>query len=1153
MARIELFLLGPPRLERDGVPLQFDTRKILALVAYLAVSDLEAEGRRHSRDSLIALLWPELEPSRARANLRRNLSLLRTALEGEWLVVDRQTIGTDPNADFGLDVERFVRLVRAWETHDHAPEQVCPRCLEALAEAATLYRGDFLEGFGVRDTVAYDDWQFFQAEGFRQELALALERLVHGYGAHGNHEAALLCARRWLALDPLHEPAHRQLMQLYAQTGQRSAALRQYQECVRILDEELGLAPTEETRTLYEQIRTRRPVGRGLSLAMGAAKEMELPDRMASPRHNLPAQITPFVGRENELAEIRTRLQDPACRLLTLLGPGGIGKTRLALRLAEDLLEAEPPSFEYGVFFVSLASLQTAEGVVPAVAEALGYSFHTGAEGSTADMPRQQLLDYLRRKQLLLVMDNYEHLLVNGTPQNGQSGIDGVNFVTDVLSTAPGVKILVTSRVGLKVQGEHLYPLTGLRVPDATLLAPADDWQALRGYSAVELFVYGAQQVRPDFELRAQDSVHVVHICRLVQGMPLGILLAAAWVEMLAPEEIAAEIQHSLDFLETDLRDVPLRQRSIRAVFDHSWRLLDEREREVFQGLSVFCGGFTREAALEVVDASLRDLMSLGNKSLLLPSAGRYELHELLRQYGAERLDLVPEHADVVRDRHCAYYSTELERWAGELKGPRQREAMDEMDLEIGNGRAAWYWAAAHGRIARLVQGVDGIWLYHVWRLRHEEGEAAFGAAVRSLALVDSPDAQRLQAKCLILWSNFNLDLAKKQPSIELAERGKALLKALEEAGHDVRHEMALAMFHEARLKRYFRPDPLEAKQSYKQSVALYEAVGDRWGLARALAYLGWMAEQLGHFGEAQELCEKSLSIRQELGDQRGMADAMLNLGIISWVQGKLDEAHRLLRESLGIFQALDDWIRVAQAIKCIGEVLVRRGQFDDGLVLMGSSAGIYDDLGYAFGVGGLLPFQAEAKVHLGRYGEARADTQQGAVRADQAKHRWGVGFSQFVNGLAALAEGAFHEALASFQESVAAFEEVRQRENRGWALGPFGLAAREAGEMILARQYVVEALESGVELGAFMSVMYGLPTAALLLADQGAMDRAVAVYACASRYGFVANSHWFKEVVGQQIEALAASLPEDVMEAAQEQGRAQDWDVMAAQLLVEL
>ncbi len=623
---------------------------------------------------------------------------------------------------------------------------------------------------------------------------------------------------------------------------------------------------------------------------------------------------------------------------------------------------------------------------------------------------------------------------------------------------------------------------------------------------------------------------------------------------MLALKEIAAEIQQSLDFLETDLRDVPLRQRSIRAVFDHSWRLLDEREREVFQGLAVFLGGFTREAALEVVGASLRDLMSLVRKSLLhTHSPGRYELHELLRQYGAERLGQAPEHQAKVRDRHCAYYSAALEQWAGDLKGARQREALAEMDLEIENGRAAWYWAVENRRVACLAQSVDGIWLYHAWRLRHQEGEAAFRAAVGSLERIDTPDAQRLRARCLTLWSDFHLGLLRWKLSIEAAQRGMDLLRELEGAGHDVLPEMALAVLHEARLKRYFSPDPLDATKSYRQSVALYEEVGDRWGLARALANLGWMVEQLGRFSEARELCEKSLSVRQELGDRRGAADAMLNLSIVSWVQGRLDEAERLLRESIVIFQEYEDWVRMAHAVKTQGEVLVRRGQFDEGLVLMEASAGIYDDLGYDFGVGSIFLFLAEAKVHQSRYREARHDVQQGQVYAFRSNHLWGMAFSHLMDGLAAMAQGTGQEALALLQESAAAFQEIRHRENRGWALGPLGLAARGAGEADLARRCILEALQTGVDLEAFMPVVYALPVAALLLADRGAAERAVEAYACACRYGFVTSSRWFEEMIGQQIRNTTASLPAGTAQAARARGQAQDWDAMAAELLAEL
>jgi predicted ATPase/DNA-binding SARP family transcriptional activator len=1149
MTSLALFLLGPPRLERDGVPLQFDTRKILALVAYLAVSGRQAAGseanggRFHSRESLLALLWPELEPSRARAVLRRNLSLLRSALEGEWLIADRQTVGTDPEADFWLDVDQFSRLATTWQTHEHPDGQLCPRCLADLEEAAALYRGDFLEGFGLRDSLAYDDWQFFQAEELRQQLASVLERLVGGYGDHDRHAAALPHARRWLALDPLHELAHRALMRLYARTGHRSAALRQYAECVRILEEELGLPPAEETTALYEQIRTMQPLPEAATLA----------DRTAPARHNLPAQTTTFVGREEELAEISARLQDPACRLLTLLGPGGIGKTRLALRLAEELAGAQPAAFEHGIFFVPLAPFRTAEGVVPAVAEALGYSFHTDSEGSTTDTPRQQILDYFRRKQLLLVMDNYEHLLEDGSPQDGYEQGNGTGFVTDLLAAAPGVKVLVTSRASLKVQGEHLYPLTGLRVPEATVSLPGEDSRSLRGFAAIELFLQGARQARPDFELRHLDAEHVIRICRLVQGMPLGILLAAAWVEMLPPEEIAAEIEQSLDFLESDLRDLPDRQRSLRAVFDHSWRLLDEREQEIFQALSVFLGGFNREAALEVVGASLRDLMSLVNKSLLMaPTPGRYDLHELLRQYAVDRLDGAPEQAVAVRDHHCAFYCSALERWAGELKGERQREAMEEMDLEVENARAAWYWALDHQQVNRLAQGVDGMWLYHTWRLRYEEAEAALGAAARGLEQLQAAEAQRLRARLSIMWSFYQLELGRTPESLETARRGEELLHRLERAGHDVRHELALAAFHRAR-RQFYGQDILGAQETYTQSVTLYEQTGDRWGQARALAYLGWLAEHLGDYGQAQELCERSLAIQDELGDRRGLAGTTLNLGVISWVQGRLEEADRLLRQSMSISWELDDWNRVAHAMKGVGEVLVRSGQFDPGLVLLECSLEIYDDLGHRYGRQGLVPFLGETKAHLGRYAEARADAQLGVELSRRAGHRWGVAFSQFVEGMAALAEGAAQEALALFQKAVAVFEEVRHPENRGWVGGPLGLAARQAGETALARRSVVEALQIGADLGAFMPVLYALPAAALLLADRGAAERAVEVYACASRYGFVADSCWFEALTAGPVAEAAALLPARVVGAARARGEAQDWDTMAAGLLAEL
>ena len=965
MSRLALLLLGPPRIECDGEPVEIRRRKAIALIVYLAVT-----GQSHSRDALATLLWPEYDQSRARAGLRRVLAALKEALGEGWLDVDREAVELNPDAEVWLDVSEFQDRLAECRTHGHPQEEVCPACLPLLAEAAALYRDHFLVGFTLRDSPDFDEWQFFQTEGLRDELASALERLTHAHSAQGEFEQAIAYARRWLALDPLHEPAHRHLMQLYAWSGQRAAALRQYGECERVLKEELDVPPEEETTQVYQTIKENRhlppPVDR-------FAKKPVSPQEPAR-KHNLPVHLTPFVGREVALAEIRDRLQDPTCRLLTLVGPGGSGKTRLALEAAA----AQVDHFAHGVFFVSLAPLDSAEAIVPTVAGALGFSFYEGVE------PRQQLLDYLRQKCMLLIMDNFEHLLAcpERRPElvEGPSRRDGVGLVTDLLKTAPQVKILVTSRAGLNVQGEHLFPVAGMSFPDEETAKdaalrrvhpePGRRAQDVAQYSAVKLFLTSARQAQPGFKLTADNVTDVARICRLVQGMPLGILLAAAWVRMLTPAEIATAIGQSFDFLETDLRDVPERQRSMRAIFDHSWRLLTEREQKVFQALSVFRGGFTHQAAKEVTGASLSELMALVNKSLLhrmpAPSAtlrtgGRYEVHELLRQYAAGKLDRALAARETARDRHIAYYAAALQRWAADLKGPRQQAAMAEIEADSENVRAAWKWAVERGQMRQLGQAMEGLCRFYEWRGRYPEIIAAAQAVVH---LAQAAQDVRSEAGGYLwwgrtLWRQGDYEMARLQLEQALALARDAQLRQVEadslrnlgiishhqgdDAGATAYYEQALHICREigdqlgesALLNNLGnvstdQGDDAGARAYYEQSLRICREIGDRYGDGMVLGNLGIVSHRLGDYVGARTYYEQSLRIYREIGERRGEGLTLAYLGLLSHYLGDNEAAREYSQQALFIAQELGNRYIQGYALTNLGHALVGLGRLDE-------------------------------------------------------------------------------------------------------------------------------------------------------------------------------------------------------------------------------
>jgi predicted ATPase/tRNA A-37 threonylcarbamoyl transferase component Bud32 len=894
---------------------------------------------------------------------------------------------------------------------------------------------------------------------------------------------------------------------------------------------EMATALTSQAEAELQSVILAEQRPRGETLALPGDEEApHIPLARPGPHHNLPAQTTPFVGREAELTELKDRLQDPACRLLTLVGPGGSGKTRLSLEAAA----AQVDNFVHGVYFVRLASLQSVEAMVPTVAEALIFSFYEGGE------PRRQLLDYLGQKSMLLILDNFEHLL------------DGVDLVTDILETAPEVKVLATSRARLNLQGEHLFSVAGMDFPDWETPAAVAQPEEANRYSAVNLFLSSVRRTQPGFEPTADDLADVARICRLVQGMPLGILLAAAWVEMLSPAEIAIEIGHSLDFLETDLHDVPARQRSMRAVCDHSWRLLTENEREAFQALSVFRGGFTRQAAQQVTNASLRVLMGLVNKSLLHHMAkGRYEIHELLRQFAAEKLNESPAASKAARDRHSAYYYAALQQWEAELKGSQQQATLAEMDVEIENARVAWNWTVEQGQVEKLDQAIDGLCHFYEWRGRYQEGEAVCRAAAEQLETTASGDGLRVLAKVLTWQGVFSHALGRPERVSHLLQRSLSLVDRPELANQDTRAEKAFVLLRRGKVA--YDSNRKEAGRLYEQSLALYQELDDRWRTANALVGLADVAMSSGLYTKAKQLYEQSLALRQTLNDPKGIADSLMMLGITAGIRGQLEESERLVREGIVICQKMGDRASIGEGLIYLGGTLLGLGKFAEAHSLLEESAAILNDLGSRNALIYSNSILGAAKIHLGQYEQARPYVQIGYTFSREIGYRYVIGYSCYVLGLLALAGEGFAEAQQLLEESVAVYRKVGRQDELGWALAALGITARGLGQHSRAGEHLSQALRIALEFGALGPLRDALPGIALLLADQDEKERAVELYALASRYGYVTNSRWFEDVAGQHIAAVAATLPPDVVAAAQKRGQARDLWATATELLTEL
>ncbi len=1121
MAHLSVRLLGTLQVTLDGSPVtDFKSDKGRALLAFLA----EESQQPHRREKLAGLLWPELTESAARNNLRRVLSNLRQTIGDReprgtpLLLVTHQTAQLNPAGDAWVDALALADLIQP-------PTLQSP---EALEQATALYRGDFLEGFSLADSPTFEEWLILCRERYRRLMMETLHRLVEGYQAQGAYEPALKHAWQQLEIEPWWEQAHRQLMRLLALSGRRSEALAQYAKCRRLLAEELDVEPSAETIDLYEQIRdeTLTPF-------------LPSTEHRPGPTHNLPLTLGPFVGREAEISEIQECLRDSDCRLLTLVGAGGMGKTRLAVESVADWISRLREGDLEGVTFVALAPVQSADTIASTIAQAAGFPLSPGRE------PEQQLLEALRQKRWLLILDSFEHLP------------EGAGFVAEILRATPQVKVLVTSRARLNLHGEHCFPVAGIQFPERI----PEDLQQARGFAAVKLFLQAAHRVRPGFEPAHVDLAAISRVCHLVEGMPLGILLAASWLGVLGPAEIAAEIEaeigQGLDFLEADWADVPKRQRSMRAVFDRSWNLLTERQKEVFQALSVFSGGFTRAAAQQVSGASLYELRALADKSLLQVSpSGRYGIHELLRQYATEKLHSLLDMAADVRDRHCAYYTAALERWEADLTGARQPVALVEMEAESGNISAAWTWAVEQAQVERLDRALEGLEHFYWQSGRYRQGTAALQAAATAAAAAAESAADR--AACLRVWvraltwqSGFQRATGQKDAALQLQQQCLAILQDPALAGSDTRLERAILSWTTG--ATVCMDDYAQGRQWFEESFSLFRDLDHQWGMAWALDAWGTMFMFLGAYPDAKRRSEEGLAIYRALGCQAGVAASVSRLSEIAWQQGRFEEAERLAREGVATSREAGSRTDLALALLNLGEVLEKFAKFSEAYSTLQQSLALLSNLGYRDYITQAYSFLGSIALHLGQYQEAGEHAQTGLTLARECGPRFCVGLNLHLLGCLELAQGVPATAHQLLEESAAVYREVGPKDELGLVLACLAIAARRLEDTPGARQHLCQALEISVESGAVLPLLWALPATALLLAGEGENEQAIELYALASRYPFVAKSRWFADVVGSQVTAAAAALPAERVATLEERGRTRNLEATAAELLTEL
>jgi len=906
-------LLGPPSI-LDGaqwrdVPLD----KRLGLLTHLAC----AEGWV-SRERLSFLFWPDKHSSQARINLRQLLARTKT------LPID---------IPIDADDKRLRWMV---ESDVKAFRYALSR--EDWRSALDHYGGDLAEGLMPDEASEFANWLEFERSQLRESLRhAALRQAVKAESARRPNEAANLY-ERLLTQDPLDEYVLQLLLRLLVKSGAVDDARRRLQAFATHLHAELGFSPSAATERLVSDEcvqlvmeEPEPPIGSGEN------------DR----GRTLSAPLTSFVGREAELAEAIQRITSEQCRLLTLVGPGGVGKTRLALRAAESLSS----SFSNGHVAVALAPLASPDALPFRLAAALGVELRRQRP------PLDQLIDYLQERELLLVLDNFEHLTA------------AAPLVHELLSNCPRLKVMITSRERLRLQAEWLMPVAGLPTPPEPTAANGQP-EALEdplAYDALKLLHERARQVEPGFTITPASYPAAVRVCRFLEGLPLGIELAAGWLRMMSLQEVLSALETSLDSLPSPAVDTEQRHRTLRVAFEHSWELLSEAEQRAFNHLAVFHGSFDRAGARGVTGTSLPLLTALVDKSLLrLTADHRYDRHPLIQRFMHEQLDRTPDEARSLRSAHARHYVKMLGSWSSRLHGPQQPQMLAQFAPDYENLKAAWLEAIECGWVAECLNGCDPLVLFHGIKGRFTEGEQLFAASVERFAgrEADFEQGVQLLATLKVNRAWFMAGLGLFDEAVREAQAGLELASGAN--AHAV--ELRALMTQGSVASR--RGDEAGARRLLEAALTLALSINDQWASGLAAGQLGLLELRSGRFEEARALFELALATNEALGNTPGIVNDLDYLGRLSLETGDAAAAATHFEHGLELAERVLFRLRVPYLKTQLATAKLKLGDREAAATAAREAMAVAEELGQR-------ALQAEASLILGQ-----VEPEAGARRA---------------------------------------------------------------------------------------------------------------------------------------------------------------------------